>query len=107
MSVAASTTLERVEKLIALSASDREEEARTSAMLACKLIREHKLKVVGGFLPFPIPVIKMKPSADRRVMIAKFDGSCRCCQGAYRKGDRIAWSIAQGPIHLSCNGGAR
>jgi len=38
--------LKKVEGLIARSGSDQEGEARTSAFLACKLIREHGLKVV-------------------------------------------------------------
>jgi len=39
-------TLEKVLRLIALSASPSEEEARTSAVLACRLIQQHKLLVV-------------------------------------------------------------
>ena len=35
--------LERVRKLVALAASDNENEARNSAVLACRLIREHKI----------------------------------------------------------------
>ncbi len=38
----------RVEKLIALTASSNENEARNAAALACKLIREHKLRLTGG-----------------------------------------------------------
>lgn len=41
------TALDRVRKLIALTASPNENEARNAAMLACKLIREHKLDVVS------------------------------------------------------------
>lgn len=41
-------TLKRVRDLIALTSSDREEEARTAAFQACKLIREHKLDVIGA-----------------------------------------------------------
>lgn len=37
---------DRVRKLIALSASDNSEEARTAALTACRLIREHGLEVV-------------------------------------------------------------
>lgn len=38
--------LDRIQKLIALSASPEEEEARTSALMACRLILEHRLIVV-------------------------------------------------------------
>lgn len=38
--------VEKVEALIARAASSELEEARTSAFLACKLIREHNLKIV-------------------------------------------------------------
>ena len=37
--------VERIQKLIALSASSEKEEARTASLLACQLIREHKLVV--------------------------------------------------------------
>jgi len=42
--------LGRIRALVALAGSDREEEARTSAHLACKLMREHKVEFVlpGG-----------------------------------------------------------
>lgn len=40
--------LERVKALIARTASDSEEEARTCALLACRLIREHGMQVTVG-----------------------------------------------------------
>ena len=40
--------VERVKKLIALAASDNPEEARNAAHLACRLIREHKMQVIGA-----------------------------------------------------------
>jgi len=40
-----STTVARVNNLIALSASDSPQEARTAALKACQLIREHGLEV--------------------------------------------------------------
>lgn len=42
--------VEKVRKLIALAASDSKEEARTAAMLACRLIRENNLVVSGGLV---------------------------------------------------------
>jgi len=38
--------VERVKALIARASSPHEEEARTSAVIACRLIREHQLDVV-------------------------------------------------------------
>ncbi|MFO0673486.1 MAG: DUF2786 domain-containing protein [Polyangiaceae bacterium] len=43
-----SCTFERVTKLIALSASPNENEARAAAMQACALMRKHGLSVGGG-----------------------------------------------------------
>lgn len=43
--------MERVKALIARTASDSEEEARTCALLACRLIREHALEVVDPAAP--------------------------------------------------------
>lgn len=46
--------VERVRALIARTSSPHEEEARTSAMIACRLIREHGLDVVP---PGPAPSV--------------------------------------------------
>lgn len=43
-----SPIVERVRKLIALASSSNENEGRTAAFLACRLIREHGLSVVDG-----------------------------------------------------------
>lgn len=40
-----SAIVQRVRKLVALSGSPNEHEARTAAFLACRLIREHGLEV--------------------------------------------------------------
>jgi len=50
--------LTKVQRLIALTASDSKEEARTAAYQACKLIREHELTVVANGSAHP------NPSAD-------------------------------------------
>lgn len=41
-------TLARIEKLVRLASSPNENEARTAAFLACKLMREHELMPVGS-----------------------------------------------------------
>ena len=46
-SAAADRAAEKVRKLVAMTASPHLEEARTSAFLACRLIREHGLQVSG------------------------------------------------------------
>lgn len=50
-----SRVIERVQKLVAMTASPHEEEARTSAFLACKLIREHDLQIGGARAAVSIP----------------------------------------------------
>jgi hypothetical protein len=55
--------LDRVKKFIALTASDHEEEARTSALIACRLIREHGL-VVMGKVAYKVP--SAAPRGQRR-----------------------------------------
>ena len=48
--------VKKIEGLIALAASSEREEARTAAMAACRLIREHKLQFTKGpRVPFGLP----------------------------------------------------
>lgn len=53
------SSTDRIEKLIALSGSANEHEARSAAYLACKLIREGGFRVVA-----PAPVRERDPWAD-------------------------------------------
>jgi hypothetical protein len=48
-----SKTLEKVRKLIALTASSQESEARNAAFQACKLIRENKFHISDEIVPEP------------------------------------------------------
>lgn len=51
-----SDIVEKIQKLIALAGSDNEHEARNAAMLACRLIREHKIPIgERGSQPFRRP----------------------------------------------------
>lgn len=53
------SSIERIEKLIALSGSANEHEARSAAYLACKLIREGEYRVVA---PAPAPWVDHFPA---------------------------------------------
>lgn len=46
-----SDILDRIKALIARTASSSEEEARTSAVIACRLIREHKIELFDPSAP--------------------------------------------------------
>lgn len=48
--------VDRVQKLIALSASENENESRNAASAACKLIREHKLTLSAPAAYSDVPV---------------------------------------------------
>ncbi|MCP9859796.1 MULTISPECIES: DUF2786 domain-containing protein [unclassified Cyanobium] len=88
-SAAADRAAEKVRKLVAMSASPHLEEARTSAYLACRLIREHGLQVSGqppsaasapGVPTAGVP--HRQPTADShgfcRIRV-RHPGHCRCC----------------------------
>jgi hypothetical protein len=93
--------LDRVTKLIALSSSPFEGEARTAALYACTLIREHGLGV--GVVsdqkeekeppPEPVPVVRI---------FSRYRGFCGICKSSYEKGARVAWAKAHGAVHPSC-----
>lgn len=61
--------LERALKLIALSASSNEHEARTAAFEACRLIREHKMMLSApNCVAPPPPPSKVSTKAKRAVI---------------------------------------
>ncbi len=123
-----STPLEKVVKLLALATSPNENEARTSAFLAAKLIRENKIVLLAPDdarlfgrgspppsysharpPPPPPPPKEPPPPPPRRnstefpVRInAKFGGFCRVCLLRYEEGDRIYWMRGDGCSHLAC-----
>ncbi len=100
----ASPTLERVRKLVALAASPEREEARTSAVLVCRLIREHGLHVVEEVAPprAPAPPPKNDPLARPRVIRAKFECKCVECALTIEAGERCAWLKGRGCWDLEC-----
>lgn len=101
--------LDRVRKLIALSASDREEEARTSAFLACKLIRENGFAVTlpvtaAPRAAVPPPKYTTRPASPvdhETIARAAREGVCGACGMRYYYRARVvrqagAW------VHLKC-----
>ena len=101
------STVDRVKKLIALAASPFENEARTSAWLACKLIRENNLDVSevvqrAAWAPPPPPPAAQHPAAKRRVIRAKYLSVCRVCFRSVAIGDPIFWAKGEGATHVRC-----
>lgn len=85
--------LERVAQLIALTSSSYEEEARSAAFQACKLIREHHLLVITTGRNYPQhepPTARPFTPPDRRKpMRAKGFGLCPVCDTPWGRGAAI------------------
>lgn len=108
------TPLQKVRCLIALAASPYEQEARTSAFLACKLIREHGFRVVEAsardrdepYSPPPPPPSppeeEAKPAPKPRVIQARFGARCRACGQWCDEGSTIWWKRGVGCTHYEC-----
>jgi hypothetical protein len=111
-SAAADRAAEKVRKLVAMSASPHLEEARTSAFLACRLIREHGLQVAihrpaaqtttaasprtaGG-------QTRSETSGFRRIRV-RHPGHCRCCGSPIAPGEWALWCRGKGLRHPSCS----
>lgn len=99
-------TLEKVRKLIALAGSPYEEEARTAAFLACKMIRELGLSFAQAQ---PAPPAPPPPSVDReahhgkpRHMPLKYAGSCRQCGEWIEEGSWAYWTKGEGVVCENC-----
>jgi hypothetical protein len=100
--------LDKVRKLLALAASPQEEEARTAALLASRLILEHGIQltlggqtVVRGAEPCGAPVRPTNLTAPRR-MQSKFPGWCRACHAPFDVGADILWLKDVGAAHVAC-----
>jgi hypothetical protein len=125
------SSADRIEKLIALSGSANEHEARSAAYLACKLIREGGFRVIAPApdpraAPFPTsawttsprpkaPPRPRRPAPDvrpRRVVpceirTARWSGRCSVCSEAFEEGSDVAFpSLATdeglGAAHADC-----
>lgn len=111
----------KVHKLIALAtnAAASEHEARTAALMACKLIAQHKLLTVTfTATPAPKPAPKpsnpapkpaaAKPPAPKhkvKVMTALYGTWCGCCGDPIFKGDTISYyPKRKSAWHAACAG---
>ena len=106
----------RVAQLVALAGSPYEQEARTSAYLACKLIREHGLRIESGQAPTEfIPTAGGGRDGEHRVEAPPFvaGGACRAtaryavvclqCGALIREGQTLWWMRGVGGVHEGCN----
>ena len=106
-SAAADRAAEKVRKLVAMTASPHLEEARTSAFLACRLIREHGLQIAPHRLSPPKPPAKagveqgQGPAGFRRIRV-RHPGHCRCCGKPIALGEWALWCRGNGLRHPLC-----
>lgn len=98
---------EKVRKLVAMSASPHLEEARTSAFLACRLIREHGLQIAAHCLSSATPVTETDAEHEQsptgfRCIRVRHPGYCRCCGKPIAVGEQALWSRGNGLRHPQC-----
>lgn len=101
--------LARVRALLARAASPAEEEARTCAHIAARLIREHGIELSlprsSAAPPTAWPAAPPR-GADavprRRTISARFAGYCRLCGAHYRVGELVSWARGLGAVHVPC-----
>ena len=102
-----SAAIAKVEALIsrALDAGASEEEQRTSAHVAVRLIRAH------GLLTAAVVYVEREPAAPsgprRRVIASRFAGRCQSCGTCHAAGDAIAWAPDCGALCIACHRQAR
>jgi hypothetical protein len=109
-SVHVSTVLERVRRLIALSASPNENEARTAAVLAVQLIRQHRLVLSLPSGRSGSTTARRRPSSGAGRDAANpaerirspLGGECTVCGGRYRSGQTVYWFAGGGGMHPEC-----
>lgn len=117
--------LNRVAALLARAGhpATPDEEARTSAHIAARLIREHRLIVVTAVSPSertrqqgqqserPRPQRdgsrggswRAQPQAEPwKVYRASRPGICQACRRSFDFGARISWRNDIGPVHVGC-----
>ena len=103
--------LDRVGKLVALTSSPFEGEARTAALRACELIREHGLRLVApgqvGDESRPYRQTPPEEPRDWRWIRSKFPGRCLDCGSRYFEGDKVSWLKGKGCRCESCSSRAR
>lgn len=116
--------LERVRSLLARAAhaSTPEEEARSCAVMAVRLITEHHIALSlptspaaspslldiafrRGVVPFEAPPDEdLEPTRplNYAVLASRYAGNCRACGGRYDVGETIAYASARGATHYEC-----
>ncbi len=94
--------VEKVQKLIALAASPNEEEARTSAGIACHLIRKHGLRVVEGSDSVSSVSHASREYRAPRPTVAREASRCWECGEPIRVGDAIQDDEGKQPMHVGC-----
>lgn len=94
-----SPLLDRVRKLIALTTSSSQEEARTAAFEAARLIRTHGL-VITDKEPAPPP--KPPRSPEYRIIVTKYPGFCTVCCDPIEVGQVVAWARDMPVFHKDC-----
>ena len=116
------SNIDRVLQLIALATDPAasEEETRTAALLACRMIRKHSLLLSPSSAPPPSPPPPPPPKpaqnngpfgpSDRwrrptgRFFVSKYNGTCVSCGEPFFEGDRIYWKGAgKGSEHPECH----
>jgi len=107
-SAAADRAAEKVRKLVAMSASPHLEEARTSAFLACRLMREHGLQI-ATHRPSPAKPPERAgveqgqgPAGFRRIRV-RHPGHCQCCGNPITPGEWALWCRGNGLRHPLCS----
>ena len=107
-SAAADRAAEKVRKLVAMSASPHLEEARTSAFLACRLIREHGLQIATHRPSHAKPPVATgmeqgQGQAGFRRIRVRHPGHCRYCGSPIGPGEWALWCRGNGLRHLLCS----
>jgi Protein of unknown function (DUF2786) len=106
-----SSVLDRVRKLIALASSPNEHEARNAAMLAVRLIREHRLVLSAPARRISTPRATARATPPRGARRARepaeeirspLGGDCVGCGGRYRRGETVWWFPSGGGMHAGC-----
>jgi hypothetical protein len=103
-----SSIVDRVRKLVALSGSPNENEGRTAASLACRLIREHALEVrdpAPGARRVERPAERPRRRATRGPYTRERDlrGAPRCCECSEPISSDDGFLDGDGlPVHGDC-----
>jgi hypothetical protein len=106
-----SRVLAKIEKLVAMTSSPHLEEARTSAFMACRLIREHGFQVVAysarasqeaAYQPPPRPEPEPEPPSEFIPIRVKHKGYCRHCGKSIHVDKMALWCKGKGLLHFAC-----